>query len=68
MLRALVEVGFIVFLFYANLLMGEFTAHSGVHKTWSAAFADIVTARNFEIALVAAVVGYAGFEALRKRL
>jgi hypothetical protein len=30
--RALIEVGFIVFLFYANLLMGEYE-HSGMGQT-----------------------------------
>ena len=28
-LRAVIEVGFIVFLFYSNLLMGEFTRSYG---------------------------------------
>jgi len=67
-LRAAVEVAFIVFLFYANLLMGEFTGHSGRGKSWSAALSDIVTPTNFGIALVSAIVGFVGFEALRRRV
>ncbi len=66
-LRAAIEVAFIVFLFYANLLMGEFTARSGHGKSWGAAIEDIVTTKNFAIALLAATVGYLGFEALRRR-
>ncbi len=61
------EVGFIMFLFYANLLMGEFTVSNGRGKTWSAAFADIFTGKNFAIALFSAVVGFLVFDGLRKR-
>ena len=68
-LRAVVEVGFIVFLFYANLLMGEFT-HSGQGRArgllWSVR--DILTASNLLIAMTAAVIGYFVFELLRKNL
>jgi hypothetical protein len=67
-LRAAVEVGFIIFLFYANLLMGEFTERSGRGKSWGMALWDIVTPTNFGIALVSAIVGYVGFEALRRRV
>jgi hypothetical protein len=67
--RALVEVGFIVFLFYANLLMGEFE-RSGAGPTnglvW--AIGDVVTMANFEIAMIAGLIGYGLFEFLRKRL
>jgi hypothetical protein len=65
-LRAAIEIGFIIFLFYANLLMGEFTATSGHGKTFLAALADIVTLKNFAIALVASIAGHLGFEVLRK--
>jgi hypothetical protein len=67
-LRALIEVGFIIFLFYSNLLMGEYNRAAGVGKTLSAALIDIFTLANFAIALVAALVGYVVFESLRKRL
>ena len=66
--RAVIEIAFIIFLFYSNLLMGEFTASSGHGKTLAFALKDIVTASNFAIALVTAVIGYFVFEALRKRL
>lgn len=65
--RALVEIAFIIFLFYSNLLMGEFDANNGVGKTWKMAFANIVTEKNFGIALVAAIAGFVVFEALREK-
>ncbi|MGB6200478.1 MAG: hypothetical protein WBF35_13115 [Candidatus Acidiferrales bacterium] len=67
-LRAIVEIGFIVFLFYSNLLMGEFTQANGRGKTLAYAIRDIFSAANFTIAVVAALIGYVVFEYLRKRL
>jgi hypothetical protein len=66
--RAVIEVAFIVFLFYANLLMGEFE-RSGMAGQRGIGWAihDVFTPANFEIALVAALVGYALFEFLRKK-
>ena len=66
--RALVEVAFIVFLFYSNLLMGEFTGVNGQSKTFAFALRDIVTATKFLIAIVSAIIGYGIFEFLRKKL
>ena len=66
--RALVEVAFIIFLFYSNLLMGEFTLANGQGKTLALALRDIFTVTNFAIAMVAAMVGYVMFEYLRKKL
>jgi len=66
--RAAVEIGFIVFLFYSNLLMGEFTRRNGPGKTFAYAFHDIFTATNFMIAVVAALIGFVVFEFLRKHL
>ncbi|MGA3372032.1 MAG: hypothetical protein ABSC48_09745 [Terracidiphilus sp.] len=66
--RAVIEVGFIVFLFYSNLLMGEFTVANGRGKTLAAALVDIFTTTNFVIALVSALIGYLVFEFLRKKL
>ncbi|MGD0712036.1 MAG: hypothetical protein ABR968_12765 [Bacteroidales bacterium] len=67
--RAIVEVGFIVFLFYSNLLMGEFT-HSGFGRNrglwW--AVQDIFTIANFIIAIVLALIGYLIVEFWRNRL
>ena len=67
--RAVVEVGFIVFLFYANLLMGEFE-RSGAGRTKGLVWAigDVVTMANFGIAMIAGLIGYGLFEFLRKRL
>lgn len=67
--RALIEIGFITFLFYSNLLMGEFT-HSGIARGRGLAWAieDVFSEPNFAIALTAALVGYLVVEFLRKRL
>lgn len=66
--RAFIEVGFIVFLFYSNLLMGEF-GRSGKGRELGLAWAitDILTPANFAIAIVAALVGYVVFEFLRSK-
>ncbi|MGO8757048.1 MAG: hypothetical protein ACLQG3_02890 [Terracidiphilus sp.] len=66
--RIVIEVGFIVFLFYSNLLMGEFTVANGQGKTVAVALRDIVTPANFAIALVSALIGYVVFEFLRRKL
>ena len=66
--RALIEAGFIVFLFYSNLLMGEYE-RSGMGREMGLAWAiaDIFTRENFAIAVVAALIGYVVFEFLRSR-
>jgi hypothetical protein len=66
--RAVIEVGFIIFLFYSNLLMGEFE-RSGMGQKRGLAWAieDVLTTANLEIAMIAALVGYGLFEFLRKR-
>ena len=66
--RALIEVAFIVFLFYANLLMSEFTRVNERGKTLAFALGDILTVKNFAIALIAALVGHGVFHYLRKKL
>ncbi len=66
--RAVVEVAFIVFLFYSNLLMGEFTGVNGQGKTFAFALRDIITPANFLIAIVSALIGYVIFEFLRRKL
>jgi hypothetical protein len=66
--RAVIEAGFIIFLFYSNLLMGEFERSGMGQKrglVW--AIGDVFTAANFEIAAVAALIGYIFFDSLRKR-
>jgi hypothetical protein len=67
--RAVVEIGFIIFLFYSNLLMGEFE-RSGIRqgRTLAWAIGDVFTAANFLIAVIAALIGYIVVETLRKRL
>jgi hypothetical protein len=66
--RGVIEVAFIIFLFYSNLLMGEFNASNRHGKTLAFALHDIFTPTNFLIALISAMIGYAVFEALRKKL
>ena len=66
--RVGVEVAFIIFLFYANLLMGEFEGANGRGKTFAFALHDIITPMNFLIALVSAFIGYGVFEFLRRKL
>ena len=66
--RAVIEVGFIIFLFYSNLLMGEFE-RSGMGQKRGVAWAirDVLTTSNFEIAVIAALIGYGLVGFLRKR-
>jgi len=67
--RAIVEAGSIIFLFYSNLLMGEYS-HSGMgnSKGFWWAIGDIFTTSNFCIAIVSSLIGYLGIEFLRKKL
>ena len=68
-LRAAIETGFIIFLFYSNLLMGELERSGsgrGNGLTW--AIEDIFTEANFTVAVVAASIGYLLVEFLRKKL
>jgi hypothetical protein len=68
-LRALIEMAFIIFLFYSNLLMGEFDkTGNGARKGFEWALGDIFTAGNFAIAIIAALIGYIVFEFLRKKV
>jgi hypothetical protein len=66
--RLVIEVGFIVFLFYANLLMGEFE-RSGMGRKNGVAWAieDVFTPSNFAIAMIAGFIGYILFEFLRTK-
>ena len=66
--RAAVEVAFIIFLFYSNLLMGEFVRSASHGKSLAFALSDIMTPANFAIGLVSAVIGFGVFEFLRKKL
>ena len=63
-----IEIGFIIFLFYSNLLMGEFEKSAmGQKRGLIWAFLDVFTVPNFEIAIVAATIGYILLEFLRLR-
>ena len=62
--RAVVEMAFIIFLFYSNLLMGEYTRSRGYGKPLIVALKDIFSVNNFAIAVVAALIGYVVFEFL----
>jgi hypothetical protein len=66
--RAMIEVGFIIFLFYSNLLMSEFTRTNRDGKTFLFAIKDIFTSTNFEVAVVSGLIGYVVVEYLRKKL
>jgi hypothetical protein len=66
-LRAVIEVAFIIFLFYSNLLMGEFTASNGRGKSLAIAIHDVLTGTNLLIGTISAIIGYVVFEYLRKR-
>ena len=66
--RAVIEIAFIIFLFYSNLLMGEFERSGmGRRRGLAWALADVFTSANFAIAAFAALVGYILFEFLRQR-
>jgi hypothetical protein len=64
--RAAVEVSFIVFLFYSNLLMGELERTSkGRDRGLLWDLYDIITWKNFIVAVVAGLVGHVLVERLR---
>ena len=66
--RAVIEIAFIVFLYYSNLLMGEFTATNGIGKSITFALSDIITGMNFSIAIISALIGWAALEYFRKKV
>jgi len=66
--RALIEIGFIIFLFYSNLLMGEFERSGRGHEMGIAwAIRDVATPTTLVIAIVAALIGYGVVEVLRQK-
>ena len=66
--RAVIEIGFIIFLFYSNLLMGEFERSGlGMKRGFEWALSDVFTASNFAIASIASLAGYVLFEFLRRK-
>ena len=66
--RALIEISGILFLFYSNLLMGEFTRSAGHSKRFVAALQDICTSENLLIGVIAATAGFVVFEWFRMKL
>ena len=64
----MVEVGFIIFLFYSNLMMGEFNHTNAPGKSLLFALRDIFTTTNFVIAIISGLIGYVVVEYLRKRI
>ncbi len=64
----MIEAAFIIFLFYSNLLMGEFTVTNGHGKTLAFALNDVFTGMNFLIASISAMIGFAVFEYFRGKL
>ena len=61
-------MSFIIFLFYSNLLMGEFSRANEHGKSLAFAIQDIFTVANFLIAMISALAGYIVFEYLPKKL
>ena len=66
--RAVIEIVFIIFLYYSNLLMGEFTRTNGRGKSIAFALSDIFTGTNFSIAIVSALFGWVVFGYFREKL
>jgi hypothetical protein len=67
--RGLIEVAFIMLLFYANLLMGEYMrSGQGFARGFVWALGNILTPANFGIGIAAALVGYVVVEYLRRYL
>jgi hypothetical protein len=63
-----IEIGFIIFLFYSNLLMGEFEKSGmGQQKGLIWALSDVFTVSSLAIAVIAATIGYILLESLRTR-
>jgi len=67
--RSILEIGFIIFLFYSNLLMGEYE-HSGLGLKKGILWAvyDIFTFSNLGLAFIFAFIGYFVLEFFRRRL
>jgi len=67
--RAAMEMGFIIFLFYSNLLMGQYNrGHDFSNRPLSIAFREIITLDNLIIAVITAFLGHFVFDYMRKRI
>jgi hypothetical protein len=62
-------MSFIIFLFYANLLMGQYNfGHHFCDRPILEALRTVFTLDNFIIALIAAFIGHVAFDYFRRRL
>jgi hypothetical protein len=67
--HALIEMAFIIFLFYSNLLMGAYTRGNITrHHSFLWSLGSIFTVQNALIALISSFIGYIVFEYLRRML
>jgi hypothetical protein len=67
--KALIEIGFIIFLFYSNLLMGQYNlGHNFAQRPILEAIKNICTIDNFGLAVIAAFIGHVAFDRIRRRL
>jgi hypothetical protein len=64
--KGVIEVSFITFLLYSNLLIGEFV-HSGMAQDRGLAWALIDIFTNLVIAAITGLIGYVLIELLRNR-
>ena len=63
--RAMVVIGFLMFLLFSILLMREFTVANGQGRNLVFAIQDISTVTNFVIGSIAALLGFLVLEYLR---
>jgi len=62
-------MGFIIFLFYANLIMGQYThEHLRQKITLVGAISNVFSLENFSIAVICAFIGHTFFDRIRRRL
>lgn len=67
--QVVIEAGFIIFLFYSNLLMGEFErSNSAQGRSLLFALGDIFTPTNIVIAVISALIGTIVIQYLRNKL
>ena len=57
-----------MFLFYSNLLMGEFTRSNRDAKTFFFAVRDVFTIANLAIGVMSGLIGYVVVEYLRNKI
>jgi hypothetical protein len=65
--RAAVEITFIMFLFYGNLIMGQYTRTAPHHLPLVKALVNVFTFEDFVVGLVFAIIAHVVFDRLRHR-